>query len=197
MNFLAHFYLSENDDELLLGNLLGEFVKGRVEQFSYPGTTERVRTGIRLHRTIDAFTDQHPVVKHSQVPLKPRYGRLAGVLVDLFYDHVLARRWAGYSSVPLPDFTQGVYEVLRRNRYRLPTGVVPLVDSMTQHDWLTRYADPEGIGWALRGLARRSVVARGIGTATEELQTHYETFAVDFDAFFPDLQAHCRHFVHS
>lgn len=195
MNFLAHFYLSENEEELQVGNLLGEFVKGRVERFTHPGTTERVRTGIRLHREIDSFTDQHPVVRQSMVPLRPRYGRLAGVLVDLFYDHILARCWAEYAPVPLAEFTQGVYGVLLRNRYRLPPEVGPLVDSMTRHDWLTRYAEPEGMGWALRGLARRSPVAAGIETATDELTEYYETFEADFRRFFPDLQAHCHQFL--
>lgn len=195
MNFLAHFYLSDEDDELVLGNLLGEFVKGNVARFELPGATERLRTGIRLHRAIDSFTDQHPVVRQSMTHLRPRYGRLAGVIVDLFYDHVLGRIWLEYSATPLAHFTANVYEVLLRNRYRLPAKVVPMVESMAGRDWLTRYAQPEGIAWALRGVARRSTVAAGIGTAVDELTWQYATFEADFRLFFPDLQAHCRDFL--
>ncbi len=88
MNFLAHFLLSANEDDLRLGNLLGDIVKGRVERFDHPGVNERMRTGIRLHRTIDSFSDSHAVVRRSKQRIAARYGRLSGVIVDVYYDHV-------------------------------------------------------------------------------------------------------------
>jgi acyl carrier protein phosphodiesterase len=100
MNYLVHFLLSGDDDELRLGNLLGDFVKGRVERWAHPGLTERLRIGIQMHRTIDAFSDCHPAVHRSKRILAPAYGRLSGVIVDVFYDHALARRWPdGRASV--------------------------------------------------------------------------------------------------
>jgi acyl carrier protein phosphodiesterase len=192
MNFLAHFYLSDNDDELLLGNLLGDVVKGGVDRYAYPGTTPRIRQGIRLHRAIDTFTDQHPIVALGKARLRPRYGLLAGVIMDLYYDHVLARTWAQYASVPLGTFAEDVYQTLLRNRYRLPPGVHSLVEAMHRHDWLTHYAQPEGIGRALRGLAQRVPVAAGIATATDELRAQYPLFETEFHLFFAELRAHCR-----
>src|SRR5580693_8065833 len=117
MNYLIHFLLAGDDDELRLGNLLGDHVKGRVERFDHPGLTDRLRTGIQMHRTIDAFSDRHPAVHRSKRILSAEYGKLSGVIVDLFYDHVLARRWAEHDPRPLVGFTQDVYRTLLSNRH--------------------------------------------------------------------------------
>ena len=127
MNYLVHFLLAGDDDELRLGNLLGDFVKGRVERFEHPGLTERLRTGIQMHRTIDAFSDRHPAVHRSKRILAAEYGRLSGVIVDMFYDHVLARRWTEHHPRPLPDYTQEIYRTLNGNLHRLPAAVHPLI----------------------------------------------------------------------
>lgn len=196
MNFLAHFLLSANDDELRLGNLLGDVVKGRVERYEHPGVTERMRTGIRLHRTIDSFSDGHPIVRRSKQRIANRYGRLSGVIVDVYYDHVLAREWPAHADGTLADFAADVYRTMHENRERLPAEVHPLVDAMSGGDWLTRYADIDHVSRALRGMARRARVAAGIGTAAEELARDYDLVAADFAEFFPDLRAHCETFLH-
>lgn len=195
MNFLAHFLLSANDDDLRLGNLLGDIVKGRVEHFDHAGVTDRVRTGIRLHRAIDSFSDAHPVVRRSKHRIAGRYGRLSGVIVDVYYDHVLAREWATHGEGDLPSFADDVYRTLQRNLDRLPPAVLPLVHAMTRGDWLAGYADISNIDRALRGMARRARVAAGIGTAAEELARDYDAVSVDFAEFFPQLRAHCAAFL--
>jgi acyl carrier protein phosphodiesterase len=195
MNYLVHFLLAGDDDELRLGNLLGDFVKGRVERFSHRGLTDRVRTGIQMHRTIDAFSDRHPAVLRSKQILAPGYGRLSGVIVDVFYDHVLARRWPEYDPRPLSIYTQDVYRTLRGNRHRLPTAVHPLIDAMTQRDWLQGYASQQGIERALQGMAARRPVAAEIGTAGRLLSDHFDRFSADFDEFLPDLRARCTAFL--
>ncbi len=195
MNFLAHFLLSGDDEELRLGNLLGDLVKGRVERYAHPGATERLRTGIRLHRTIDGFADGHPVVRRSKQRITGRYGRLSGVIVDVYYDHVLAREWATHGQDRLPAFTADVYRTLRDNLGRLPDDIHPLVFAMTRGDWLNGYAHIDGIASALRGMARRFPVAAGIGTAARELDEQYDAFRHDFDEFFPELRAHCDAFL--
>ncbi len=101
MNYLVHFFLAGDDEDLRLGNLLGDYVKGRVERFEHPGLTDRLRTGIQMHRTIDAFSDRHPAVHRSKRILSAEYGLLSGVIVDVFYDHVLARRWPEHHPQPL------------------------------------------------------------------------------------------------
>ena len=115
MNYLIHFFLAGDDAELRLGNLLGDFVKGRVERFQHPGLTDRLRLGIQMHRTIDAFSDRHPAVHRSKRILSAQYGRLSGVIVDVFYDHVLARRWTEHHPRPLEDYTQEIYRTLKEN----------------------------------------------------------------------------------
>jgi acyl carrier protein phosphodiesterase len=195
MNYLVHFLLAGDDEELRLGNLLGDFVKGRVERFEHEGLTERLRTGIQMHRTIDAFSDRHPAVLRSKRILAPEYGRLSGVIVDVFYDHVLARRWAEHHPRPLPAYTQDVYRTLRGNLHRLPAAVHPLVEFMSRGDWLQGYASQRGIERALQGMAQRRPVAAGIGTAAGLLADHFERFSADFDDFLPELRARCDAFL--
>ncbi len=195
MNFLAHFLLSGDDHDLLLGNLLGDIVKGRVERYVHAGTTERIRDGIRLHRTIDSFSDTHPVVRRSKQRITGRYGRLSGVIVDVYFDHVLAREWATYGEGTLETFAAEVYDTLHANLARLPSNVHPLVHAMSRGRWLEGYAQVSGIARALRGMAQRTPVAAGIGTAAEELEQHYAAIAGDFAEFFPHLRAHCAAFL--
>ena len=195
MNFLAHFLLSANDEDLRLGNLLGDFVKGRVERYAHPGVTERVRTGIRLHRAIDSFSDAHPVVRRTKQRISPRYGRLSGVIVDVYYDHVLAREWATHGEGDLSAFAADVYRTLHENLARLPDEIHPLVRAMSHGDWLAGYAERSYVERALRGMARRTAVARDIGTAGEELAAQYDLIADDFGEFFPELRDHCSAFL--
>jgi len=191
VNFLAHFLLSGDDEELRLGNLLGDVVKGRVERYTYPGTTDRMRDGIRLHRAIDSFSDGHPVVRRSKQRIAPRYGRLAGVIVDVYYDHVLAREWDVHGVGTLADYAQETYASFDRHLDRLPIDVHPLVHAMRRGHWLEGYARIEGIAAALGGMARRTPVAAGIGAAAEELARDYRLVSDDFAEFFPQLQSHC------
>jgi acyl carrier protein phosphodiesterase len=195
MNYLVHFFLAGDDDELRLGNLLGDFVKGRVERFAHEGVTARMRTGIQMHRTIDAFSDRHPAVHRSKQILTPEYGRLSGVIVDMFYDHVLARRWREHHHQPLAEYSQDVYGTLRNNLHRLPAAVHPLIDAMSRGDWLRAYASQQGLERALGGMAARRPVAAKIGTAGRVLTDAFDQFSADFEAFLPDLRAHCVLFL--
>jgi acyl carrier protein phosphodiesterase len=195
MNYLLNFLLAGDYDELRLGNLLGDYVKGRVERFEHPGVTDRLRTGIQMHRTIDAFSDRHPAVHRSKRILSAEYGRLSGVIVDMFYDHVLARRWTEHHPRPLRDYAQEVYRTLQSNLHRLPPPVHPLITSMSRGDWLRGYASQHGIERALQGMALRRPVAAGIGTAGRLLTDHYDRLSADFDEFLPELRARCAEFL--
>jgi acyl carrier protein phosphodiesterase len=195
MNYLVHFFMAGDDDELRVGNLLGDFVKGRVERLAYPGLTDRVRLGIQMHRAIDAFSDRHPAVHRSKRILAPDYGKLSGVIVDVFYDHVLARRWSEYHPRPLPVYTQDVYRTLRGNLHRMPPAVRPLVEVMSRGDWLRGYASERGIERALQGIAARRPVAAAIGTAGRVLSDHFDRFSAHFDEFLPDLRVRCAEFL--
>ena len=195
MNYLIHFLLAGDDDELRLGNVLGDYVKGRVERFEHPDITDRLRTGIQMHRTIDAFSDRHPAVHRSKRILSAEYGRLSGVIVDVFYDHVLARRWNEHHPRHLQDYTQEVYRTLRSNLHRLPAPVHPLIRSMSRGDWLQGYASQRGIERALQGMAQRRPVAAAIATAGRVLAEHFDRFSADFDEFLPELRMCCAEFL--
>ena len=117
------------------------------------------------------------------------------MIVDVFYDHVLARRWSEYHPLPLAVYTQDVYRTLQDNLHLMPAAVHPLIGAMDQRDWLQAYASQEGIERALRGMAARHPVAAKIGTAARLLSDHLECFSDDFDEFLPDMRARCSEFL--
>ncbi|MBC6989827.1 ACP phosphodiesterase [Hymenobacter sp. BT491] len=187
MNFLAHLYLSGSDDpDLLLGNFIADSVPGRQLEKYAPG----IQRGIRLHRHIDTFTDQHPVVRRATLRLREAgYGKYAGVISDVFFDHFLARNFSEFSRVPLAEFCQRAYALLTRRAAEMPERVQYFLPYMVQHNWLLHYADFEGIAASLRGLSRRASPGSGMETAVEELKRQYAAYEADFREFFPELQA--------
>jgi acyl carrier protein phosphodiesterase len=192
MNFLAHLFLSGSPTsaayaDVLLGNFIADSVPGRQLE-SYPPT---VQAGIRLHRAIDTFTDQHPVVRRSTRRLREAgYGKYAGVISDMFLDHFLARNFAKFSPEQLPDFARRAYALLQTRAPEMPPRVQHMLGYMVAHNWLLGYADTEGIRRALEGLSRRASAGSGMETAATELEANYEAYEADFRAFFPELQQH-------
>ncbi|WP_420152549.1 ACP phosphodiesterase [Siphonobacter sp.] len=197
MNFLAHTLLSGTNSDVQVGNLLGEFVKGRLENYHPPGITTDMLVGVRLHRIIDDFTDHHPITRRSKSRLVDEYGLLSGILVDMFYDYVLAREWATYSVLPLPLFAQQFYEAVDRYRPFLPASMQSTVQSMISRDWFTNYATLEGIEWSLRGIGRRFPPAAGIERSITQLERDYAFFKADFEEFWPDLSQRCFDYLSS
>jgi acyl carrier protein phosphodiesterase len=188
MNYLAHLYLAGDAPEAIVGNLMGDFVKGSaLSEYSEP-----IRAGIRLHRRIDAFTDAHPVVAGSRRLIGPEHRRYAGVLVDIFYDHFLARSWAAYSSVPLPEFAARVYQVLRTHDRLLPDRLRRVAASMSANDWLGSYAEVVGIEAALARAARRLTRENAMAAGAAELTANYDGLRAHFDCFFPALVQYVR-----
>ncbi|MEQ8198516.1 MAG: ACP phosphodiesterase [Clostridiaceae bacterium] len=111
MNYLAHIYLADNNDKSMLGNFLGDFVNKALEnEFEYD-----IRSGIYMHRKLDSFTDSNPFVLESKKRISKENRRFAGVLVDLFYDHFLAKNWSEYSSIPLEEYADNFYGILKRH----------------------------------------------------------------------------------
>ena len=190
MNFLAHLFLSGTPKsavyaDVLLGNFIADSVPGR-QLDNYPPA---VQTGIRLHRAIDTFTDQHPVVRRSTQRLREAgYGKYAGVISDMFLDHFLARNFAEFTAETLPDFTGRVYALLAARQPGMPPRVQHFFPYMREHNWLLAYAETDGIRRALSGLSRRASAGSGMETAVAELERNYEEYEADFRAFFPELQ---------
>jgi acyl carrier protein phosphodiesterase len=155
-----------------------------------------VQAGIRLHRAIDAYTDQHPVVRRSTQRLREAgYGKYAGVISDMFLDHFLARNFAEFSTETLAGFTRRVYAVLQAHEAEMPPRVQQFFPHLVQHNWLLGYAETEGIRRALSGLSRRALPGSGMETAVRELERNYAAYEADFRAFFLDLQAYVAGFL--
>lgn len=186
MNYLAHLYLAGSDEDLIAGALLGDFVKGRLENLPFsPGVVD----GIRLHRAIDAYTDAHPVVVRSRERLQERR-RVAGVIVDLAYDHFLAANWYRFSDEPLGTFCHRSYSVLLSRVDEYPPRLRALLPRIASDDWLSAYADLENVGYALERIGSRLRRADLLLGVIDDLRRHYPGLEQDFLAFFPDLADH-------
>lgn len=183
MNFLAHLYLSGNSDDILIGNFIGDAVKGS----DYKHYPDEVVKGIKLHRMIDRYTDQHPVVEESKKRLRLNYGKYAGVITDIFYDHFLAKNWDTYSNCPMCAYASRVYRIINENSALLPEKSWLFFNYMLRNDIFTSYARLDGIQHVLTGMSKRARFESGMENATTELKQFYVEFEDDFNLFFPDL----------
>jgi acyl carrier protein phosphodiesterase len=185
MNFLAHLYLSGDDEATRVGNFIGDFVRGRDLAEKYGAGVAR---GVELHRAIDEFTDKHPVVKQSKTRLWTGYRHYSAVIVDIYYDHFLAAGWKKYSDEPLHQYAQGAYDLMNRYQPILPEQFKMMLSYMTRGNWLVNYAQVEGIGRALTGLSRRTTFESRMEESVKDLRQHYAEFQAEFDTFFPELK---------
>ena len=183
MNYLAHLYLASDDAELIIGSILGDFVKGTLQEQYTP----KIRSGIALHRQVDDYTDRHAIVRLSKGRITPHRRRFAGIMVDLFYDHFLAKHWSHYSSIPLNDFAQQIYNVLSENQAILPSALKKILPYMIGQNWLNSYQNISQIGQALNGISRRLTRQNSLLDSVEELEWHYGLFEQDFQLFFAEL----------
>lgn len=183
MNYLAHLFLSDGTPESLIGNLLGDFVKGSIENIYSPGIIK----GIYLHRKIDSFTDSHPIFRSSKRLIAIDRRRFSGIMIDVFYDHFLAKNWSSYSSIPLADFTNHVYQVLQENKKILPERLKNILPDMIAHDWLASYKEISTINRAINGISRRIKRKNNLFGGIEELFLNYQQLQTDFSIFFPEL----------
>ena len=188
MNFLAHAYLSGEDEKILVGNFIGDFVKGRQALNAFePGIVK----GVELHRAIDEFTDNHQVVHQSKERLREKYRHYAGVIVDVFYDHFLASGWPAFHPLPLKDFVRQTYRTVQSFSNVLPVRFKQLFPYMVSGDWLVNYGSMQGIHRTLSGMASRTPYPSRMEEATNDLKAHYDLFLHEFNLFFPDLSSFC------
>jgi acyl carrier protein phosphodiesterase len=192
LNYLAHAFLAGDDPEAIIGNLMADFVRGKVEEMEH--LPQGIRLGMLLHRAIDRFTDSHLVVQRSIHRLSVRWHHYAPILVDVFYDHFLAANWTRFSSEPLGVFSERVYEILRQYQDVLPPPMQDAMARMRRQKWFMAYATIEGITLALEKLSvriwHRSERVAQLDQAVADLRLHYGQLLDDFLIFFPDLQKH-------
>ncbi|MCU4177008.1 ACP phosphodiesterase [Carboxylicivirga sp. N1Y90] len=185
MNFLAHLYLSGSNRHIQIGNFIGDHVKGRNhEKFSAD-----IQKGILLHRKIDHYTDTHPIVKQSYRRLNKNYGRYSGIVMDVFYDHYLAKNWDLYSDVSLKNYVTKVHRVLMTNYFKLPNNVKRFLPFMVKSRRLETYATVNGIKRSLEIMSDYSSLPNETDWAIQQLIDFDDEFDQEFKIFFSDVRA--------
>jgi len=187
MNYLAHFLLSNNDENLIIGNYIADDIKGKA-YLDYP--TE-IQQGILLHRKIDDFTDSHSTVENSKVLIREHQSKYTPVVMDVFYDYFLANNWNTYSEKELLAFTNHIYKVLFKNITHLPTKSQMRLPFMAKSNWLYNYRKISGIEKSLTGMSKRTSYANNMNNAHHILKEQELALNEDFNQFFPELIDFC------
>ena len=183
MNFLAHLYLSQNDTNIMIGNFIADHIRGnKYEEFS-----KEIQQGIFLHREIDTFTDAHKVVRKSKRRLHKRYKHYDGVIIDIFFDHFLAKNWANYSAIPLDVYTNSINNLFDKISPELPIKSQQFIKYMIEYNILFNYQFEEGIEKVLNGMNHRTKGKSQMNLAIEDLQILHKEFEEDFTVFYKDL----------
>ena len=183
MNFLAHIYLSFGDNEITIGNFIADSIRGnKIDHLP-----TRIQKGILLHREIDTYTDSHTIPKISSKRLHKNYSHYSRVIVDIFYDHFLAKNWKNYSDTPLKVYVENFYDLLEDNYPILPNGVQRMMPYMITDNWIYNYSKMEGIGRVLNGMNRRTKNKSKMNFAILDLEEHYTDFEKEFTSFFEEL----------
>ena len=188
MNFLAHIFLSDNNDFIKIGNFMADGIRGK-DYLHFP---KEVQKGILLHRQIDTFTDSHNIYRKSKHRLHEKYGHYSGVIMDILYDHFLAKNWSKYSNEKLEDFANNFYELLYKNEKILTEKTKMMLPYMSEKNWLVSYATIAGIELILFQMDYRTKNRANMQEAVIELQQYYTEFEEEFTAFFEELQAFCK-----
>lgn len=183
MNFLAHLYLSGDEDEVKLGNFCGDFLKGD----SYKSYPEKFQTGVQLHRSIDSFTDSHPIVKNCKALFTEKYHKYSGVVIDLAFDHFLAQSWSLFSTVSLYDFIDNVHRILQENMDDLPDGAQKIIPNFIRKKWIETYISTSGLELVFSRMAIRTSLPAYPGFAIKTIRENYNFFLNAFIDFFHQI----------
>ncbi len=191
MNYLAHLYLSCDNEDLLIGNFIADSISNKqVNDYS-----PEIQAGIKLHRQIDSYTDQHPIVRQGTHRLQPHHRKYSPVVIDVLYDHLLANNWKRYSGTSLADFAQDTYRIFNKRMEEMPAKMKKRLPKMIAHDWLMSYQSLEGLQFTLEKMDERTRFPSNFVNAVEHLKADYEAFNNEFNTFFPEVIAfvedHC------
>lgn len=188
MNHLAHCFLSFGDEDLLLGNFIGDFVKGHDwENYPIP-----VQQGILLHRAIDSFTDNHAHTSLSIKRIRPFAGRYSPPFVDILYDHLLAIHWAEHTTEPFQAFVEKTYRQLENRVLDMPPVLQERLPKMLAGNFLNGYTRREGLEWVLHRFSQRIAGPFDAQAVADAFFQDIDTFSEDFKFFFPELVAHAK-----
>lgn len=188
MNYLAHIYLSGDDIDVIIGNFIADGIKGKKYN-SYP---LKIQKGILLHRAIDTYTDKHPIVRQSTKRLHKKHSHYSGVIVDMFYDHFLAVNWDQYSKIPLEEYVDSFYNMMKENFDILPNRIQRMMPHMISNNWLLTYRSMDGLAQILSQMNTRTKGRASMDTAILDLEVHYESFEKEFTDFFSELMRYSQ-----
>ena len=189
MNYLAHLDLAYPNAGLVVGNFIGDHVRNK----DLPAFSAAIQAGVAMHRSIDSFTDKHNVTIALRQLLFAKHRHLARVLMDVFYDHYLAKHFDVYHDMPLSEFIAKVQPILQKYESVLPHTAQRYLAGMVSQDWLAKYQSKEGIAYILQKMAHRSGLTE-LADGAKSLAIHYDTLQDGFARFYPDLQLHCDAF---
>ncbi|MGX5856351.1 acyl carrier protein phosphodiesterase [Dyadobacter jiangsuensis] len=195
MNFLAHILLSGENEGVVMGNYVGDFIKGRLSKEKTATWNPDYVVGLKLHRFIDSFTDTHPEVSEAKDVAAVTQGKLAGIVMDIYFDYFLAKNFEHYHKEPLFIYAHRMYSVIERNQHLIPETMVPMVRSMIRQDWLNTYATLDGIDTTFKRLSRRAGFLAPISTAVSDLRTNEAFYYGKFLSFFPELRRQAGQFI--
>lgn len=183
MNFLAHIYLSGNNDDVKIGNFIGDYIKGSAFHI-YP---EKIKQGILLHRFIDSFTDKNTYTIDAKQLFAPKYRKYAGIVIDIIYDHFLATNWNRYSYIELREFIDQFHNLLLKSNDMLPKEVQEFVPKLIKNDRIYSYKDIDGIRSVLSTMAIYTSLPDHSNFAIQVLENNYEFLKQNFLLFFSDI----------
>lgn len=184
MNFLAHTHLSGQNEDVIFGNFVADSIKGN----SYMSFRNDIITGILLHRKIDSYTDGHLITKESRDLVRDHFGKFSGIVVDIYYDHFLAKNWENYHHQELSAFSSKVYQILARRFLILPPRIKRLLPFLIAQNWLSGYANITDLGRVFNGMDRRTGYISGMDNAIKVLENNYGRLENDFTTFYKELQ---------
>ena len=188
MNYLAHIYLSGTNDLLKIGNFMADSIKGH----DYEKFDSEIKKGILLHRHIDSFTDMHPIYRQSKHRLHEKYGHYSGVIMDIAYDHFLAKNWSKYSNEKLEDYAADFYKLMQDNYEILTVRTKGMLPYMIGRNWLVSYATIAGLEMILFQMDYRTKHRAHMQEAIVEIQDFYAEFESEFFQFFEELVISCQ-----
>jgi len=183
MNYLGHLFLSGQESEVIYGNFIADVIKGN--QWKKYG--KEVQKGIKLHRFIDSFTDNHTMVHAAKARIRPYFGLTSGIVIDMYFDHFLSLKWNDYHELELSDFTRNMMTILSDYKNEMPSYTGVLFEKMRNQDWISSYKTIDGIAFALGQMANRVKFNTQWNKAGDVLIEHYIDLEDDFRAFIPDL----------
>ena len=188
MNFLAHIYLSGEEEEIKIGNFIGDYIKGSAFHI-YP---DKIKEGILLHRFIDTFTDKNKFTLEAKAPFTPKYRKYSGIVIDIIYDHFLASNWEKYSNIPLKDFVDDFHNLLIKNNGMLPMEVQKFIPKLIANNRLYSYKDIDGIRSVLSTMAKYTSLPDHSEFAITVMKENYNMLQENFFSFFSDIKYYIK-----